>query len=257
MLRSNARSVQKLEPRIFETAMNKHRPPQDKVRSIEFENLQFAYPHRPDTRVLKGIFLRIEKGQFVAFVGASGCGKSTMIAMLERFYDPVRVQQEPTLYAGTVRENISFGDPELEKPCTDEAIEEACRAANAWDFVLSLPEGLSTQCGNNGSQFSGGQRQRLAIARALIRKPNLLLLDEATSALDTQSEKIVQDALKRASEDSERITIAVTHRLSTVRDADLICVFYGGRIIETGTHTELLSGQGKMYRAMCKAQGLT
>lgn len=90
MLRSNARSVQKLEPRIFETAMNKHRPPQDKVRSIEFENLQFAYPHRPDTRVLKGIFLRIEKGQFVAFVGASGCGKSTMIAMLERFYDPVR-----------------------------------------------------------------------------------------------------------------------------------------------------------------------
>lgn len=198
--------------------------------------------------------------------------------MLERFYDPTRgvieidgeslpdlspwayrkcvslVQQEPTLYQGTVRENISLGTDE--KLATDEQIERVCRAANAWEFVASLPEGMETQCGNNGSQFSGGQRQRIAIARALLREPRVLLLDEATSALDTESEKIVQEALAKAAATSDRITIAVAHRLSTVRDADKIHVFHGGKIVESGSHSDLLA-HGKLYPAMCEAQGIS
>lgn len=225
---------------------------------------------------------QIKKGQFVALVGASGCGKSTMIAMLERFYDPTTgsividgdaalsdlnprlyrhivalVQQEPTLFQGSIRENISLGiDAEsLDEIVPDTQIEAACRAANAWDFVSSLPEGLATPCGSSGLQLSGGQRQRIAIARALIRQPKILLLDEATSALDTESEKIVQRALEEAARDGERITIAVAHRLSTVKDADVICVFYGGRIVERGTHAQLVA-KGGMYKQMCEAQNL-
>jgi ATP-binding cassette subfamily B (MDR/TAP) protein 1 len=206
--------------------------------------------------------------------------------MLERFYDPSSgtisiansalptlnprlyrriiglVQQEPTLFQGTIRENIALGvdDPETEgkDPATsvpDKRIEAALRAANAWDFVSSLPEGLDTQAGSNGAQLSGGQRQRIAIARALIRNPKVLLLDEATSALDTESEKIVQGALAEAAKEGDRITIAVAHRLSTIKDADKICVFLGGKITEAGTHQELLA-QGGLYRKMCEAQAL-
>lgn len=204
-----------------------------------------------------------------------------MIAMLERFYDPVTghitidstaldtmnprlyrnqaalVQQEPTLYPSTIRENVSMGLPTTANPSSisDSKIEAACRAANAWDFISSLPDGLNTLCGSNGLQLSGGQRQRIAISRALLRNPRLLLLDEATSALDTQSERIVQDALNEAAAQGDRITIAVAHRLSTIRHADVICVFDGGRIAETGTHEQLLA-QGRLYRKMCEAQNL-
>ncbi|KAL2293362.1 hypothetical protein FJTKL_05286 [Diaporthe vaccinii] len=129
------------------------------------------------------------------------------------------------------------------------------RSANAWDFVSSLPEGLNTDVGSNGSQLSGGQRQRIAIARALIRNPNILLLDEATSALDTESEKIVQNALDEAAKVGDRIIFAVAHRLSTIKDADVICVFYNGKIAEVGTHAELVA-QGGIYQGMREAQAL-
>lgn len=205
-----------------------------------------------------------------------------MIGLLERFYDPnsgtitidgsasldsinprlyrsrlALVQQEPTLFPGSIRENISFGmDVEATgKPASEAQIEAACRAANAWDFVSSLPEGLNTPCGTSGSQLSGGQRQRIAIARALVRNPKVVLLDEATSALDTQSERVVQEALMTAAKADNRITIAVAHRLSTVRDADRIFVFFDGRILEAGTHRELLD-KGGMYQKMCDMQRL-
>lgn len=217
-----------------------------------------------------------------------------MIAMFERFYDPSTgslsidgdsltalnprlyrrivslVQQEPTLFQGTIRENVALGidDPTATNPTDDSKtpaaaaievsdadIEAALRAANAWDFVSSLPDGLHTPTGSNGTQLSGGQRQRIAIARSLIRNPKVLLLDEATSALDTESEKIVQGVLAEAAKKGDRITVAVAHRLSTIKDADVICVFYGGRIVEKGTHAELIALNG-MYRKMCEAQSL-
>ncbi|KAG4253060.1 hypothetical protein FPRO03_07021 [Fusarium proliferatum] len=239
-------------------------------------------------RILRGINVNIKKGQFVAFVGASVCGKSTMIALLERFYDPTTssididstcltslnprlyrrivglVQQEPALLQGSIRENIALGVDEPSDDTTsssatgtvsDKEIESALRAANGWDFMSSLPEGLSTPVGSHGTQLSGGQRQRIAIARTLIRDPKVLLLDETTSALDTESEKTILDALSKATMDSKRITIAVAHRLSTIKNADTICVFHARKIREVGTHQELIA-QGGMYRKMCEAQAL-
>ncbi|CAG7939190.1 unnamed protein product [Penicillium nalgiovense] len=271
--------LEQLDPTIRETEENRESGPGD-FKSLELDNLQFSYPMRPNARVLRGIDLHIKGGQFAAFVGASGCGKSTMISMLERFYDPIAghikidsrnldtlnpclyrsqvalVQQEPTLYPVTIRENVSLGAP-IEKSSmpSDDEIEAACRAANAWDFISSLPDGLATPCGANGMQLSGGQRQRLAISRALLRNPKFLLLDEATSALDTQSERIVQNALNEAAAQEYRITVAVAHRLSTIRHADVICVFDGGKIVESGTHEELLRN-GRLYPKMCEAQNL-
>ncbi|GJC93471.1 ABC transporter [Colletotrichum higginsianum] len=275
-----------LQPTIQETPQNRDAAP-EAGSALGFEQLRFSYPLRPETHVLRGLDLercskltakQISKGQFVAFVGASGCGKSTMIAMLERFYDPTTgkirvdgdalselnprlyrrivalVQQEPTLFQGSIRENIALGiDAESMTDVPDAQIEMACRAANAWDFVSSLPEGLATPAA--AAACSCPVRQRIAIARALIRNPKILLLDEATSALDTESEKIVQRALNEAARDGERITIAVAHRLSTVKDADMICVFYGGRIVERGTHSQLVA-KGGMYKRMCEAQNL-
>ena len=218
--------------------------------------------------------MKIESGTYAAFVGPSGCGKSTIISLLERFYDPTSgsitlneadislmspmlyrrymslVQQEPPLYIGSVRKNIAIG---LDYEPSEDQISEACKQANIFDFISSLPEGLNTPCGSKGLQFSGGQRQRIAVARALIRKPRLLLLDEATSALDTQSERIVQQALDDAA--TERTTIAVAHRLSTIQHADVIFVIEDGRIAEVGTHEVLRKRKGR-YHAMCLAQAL-
>jgi ATP-binding cassette, subfamily B (MDR/TAP), member 1 len=160
------------------------------------------------------------------------------------------VSQETTLYQGSIRENVTLG---MSHDVSDEAVIKACQDANIHDFIMSLPDGYATDCGSRGQAFSGGQRQRLATARALLRDPPLLLLDEATSALDTESERIVQAALENAAKG--RTTIAVAHRLSTVQDADQLFVLDGGRIVERGTHGELLKQRGRYYE-MCQAQSL-
>ncbi|KAK1756016.1 P-loop containing nucleoside triphosphate hydrolase protein [Echria macrotheca] len=242
--------------------------------SIEFRDVHFRYPTRPEQPVLRGLNLTISPGQYVALVGASGCGKSTTIALLERFYDPLAggifvdgkeisrlnineyrsfialVSQEPTLYQGTIRENILLG---AATDVTDEQIEFACKEANIFDFILSLPDGFNTVVGSKGALLSGGQKQRIAIARALIRNPVILLLDEATSALDSESEHVVQAALDKAAKG--RTTIAVAHRLSTIQKADIIYVFDQGRIVEQGTHSELMRKNGR-YAELVNLQSL-
>ncbi|KAI5310596.1 GTPase-activating protein [Ascosphaera atra] len=235
---------------------------------IEFRDVHFRYPTRPQQPVLRGLNLTVKPGQYVALVGASGCGKSTTIALLERFYDPTSggvlvdgtdisqlnvnsyrkqlalVSQEPTLYQGTIKDNILLGlDDYADVP--QSRVEEVCKAANIYDFILSLPEGFDTVVGSKGSMLSGGQKQRVAIARALIRNPKVLLLDEATSALDSESEKVVQAALDAAARG--RTTVAVAHRLSTIQNADVIYVFDQGRIVESGTHGELLHRKGRYF----------
>ncbi|ETN36902.1 uncharacterized protein HMPREF1541_07889 [Cyphellophora europaea CBS 101466] len=269
-----------LKAKIAETPENKGigplSRPGDKDGALAVEDVEFRYAQRDAARVLRGITLDIPPGSYAACVGPSGCGKSTLISLLERFYDPTSgritisstdiasmsprnwraymslVQQEPTLYQGSVSENISLG---LSHTPSETELLSACRQANALEFIQSLPEGLATPCGSKGLQFSGGQRQRIAIARALIRQPRLLLLDEATSALDTQSERVVQTALDQATKDSSRTTVAVAHRLSTIRHADVIFVFAGGKVAERGTHDELLALRGR-YFEMARAQSL-
>jgi ATP-binding cassette subfamily B (MDR/TAP) protein 1 len=260
--------------RIHETNENRDIGPPNEDAPIDLEKVEFKYNQRGSKRVLRGISMKIEPGTYVAFVGPSGCGKSTIVSLLERFYDPTSgrillngnnitsvsptlyrrymslVQQEPPLYLGSVRQNIALG---LDYEPSKEEMEEACRQANALDFISSLPEGLNTPCGSKGLQFSGGQRQRIAVARALIRHPRLLLLDEATSALDTQSEQVVLKALNQAAE--TRTTVAVAHRLSTIRDAHQIFVIEDGKIAEQGTHAELQRLKGRYY-SMCLAQSL-
>ncbi|KAM0541190.1 hypothetical protein ACHAPJ_013354 [Fusarium lateritium] len=270
--------IRSLKPFVAETPENHEDGPSDSPECMALDNIKFSYPTRPDAKVLGGISMTIRPGEFAAFVGSSGCGKSTMIAMLERFYDPssgsislgakniaslnprlyrghtALVQQEPTLYQGTIRENISLGF-EDSRALTEDMIVDACKQANIYSFIVSLPEGLNTQCGSRGLSLSGGQRQRIAIARALIRNPKILFLDEATSALDTESERIVQEALAEAAARGKRITIAVAHRLSTIKDANRIFVFLGGRIAELGTHMSLMQ-KGGIYYKMCLAQSL-
>lgn len=243
--------------------------------TVEFRDVHFRYPTRPEQPVLRGLNLSVKPGQYIALVGASGCGKSTTIALLERFYDPLvggiyvdgkeisslnlndyrsfvaLVSQEPTLYQGTIRENVLLGADH--EDVTDSEIEFACREANIYDFIMSLPDGFSTVVGSKGSMLSGGQKQRIAIARALLRDPKILLLDEATSALDSESEHVVQVALDKAAKG--RTTIAVAHRLSTIQKADVIYVFDQGRIVESGTHTELMQKGGR-YSELVNLQSL-
>ncbi|KAF5985388.1 ATP-binding protein cassette subfamily B (MDR TAP) member 1 [Fusarium coicis] len=243
--------------------------------TLEFRDVHFRYPTRPEQPVLRGLNLTVRPGQYIALVGASGCGKSTTIALLERFYDPLSggvfidgheistlnvndyrshialVSQEPTLYQGTIRENILLGTAREDVP--DEDVEFACREANIHDFIISLPDGFNTVVGSKGTLLSGGQKQRIAIARALIRDPKILLLDEATSALDSESEHVVQAALDKAAKG--RTTIAVAHRLSTIQKADVIYVFDQGRIVEEGTHSELMKKNGR-YAELVNLQSL-
>ncbi|QDS69927.1 hypothetical protein FKW77_001594 [Venturia effusa] len=242
---------------------------------VEFRDVHFRYPTRPEQPVLRGLNLSIKPGQYVALVGASGCGKSTTIALLERFYDPLSggvyvdgqevsklnvndyrsylalVSQEPTLYQGTIRDNVLLGADREGVP--EEEIIKACKDANIYEFIMSLPDGFNTVCGQKGGLLSGGQKQRIAIARALLRNPKILLLDEATSALDSESEKVVQLALDKAAKG--RTTIAVAHRLSTIQKADIIYVIDGGRVVEEGSHNYLLSKNGR-YAELVTMQSL-
>ena len=223
--------------------------------------------------ILKDINLSIKKGQKIALVGASGGGKTTLVDLLPRFYDVCEgsisidghdirslkisslrqlmgnVNQEPILFNDTIFNNIAFGV----EGATMEQVVEAAKIANAHDFIMEKEEGYQTNIGDRGVKLSGGQRQRLSIARAVLRNPPILILDEATAALDTHSEKVVQEALERVM--SNRTTIAIAHRLSTVKDADEIIVIDGGRIVERGTHEELLAKDG-YYKKLNDMQAL-
>ncbi len=232
--------------------------------TIEFKNVNFAYSHGRE--VLHKINFRIEHGQSVAFVGRSGAGKTTLVNLLPKFYEfsdgdiyidnhnirDIRleslrshialVSQHVTLFNDTIAHNIAYGSLEN---ATQEDIEQAARAAHALEFIIELPDGFETIVGENGVLLSGGQRQRLAIARAILKDAPILILDEATSALDTESERLIQDALKRVMQN--RTTLVIAHRLSTIESVDKIVVLDEGKIVETGTHAQLLEKQGAYY----------
>ncbi|XP_009474940.1 PREDICTED: multidrug resistance protein 1-like [Nipponia nippon] len=235
--------------------------------NVMIKDVAFNYPNRPEVKILQGLNLKVEKGQTLALVGSSGCGKSTVVQLLERFYDPLNgemlfdgknaktlniqwlraqmgiVSQEPILFDCTIAENIAYGDNS--RQVSHEEIVNAAKEANIHSFVDSLPDKYNTRVGDKGTQLSGGQKQRIAIARALVRRPQILLLDEATSALDTESEKIVQEALDKAREG--RTCIVIAHRLSTIQNADKIAVVQNGKVVEQGTHQQLLAKKGIYY----------
>lgn len=240
--------------------------------NIEYRNVSFAYPSRPDIQIFKDLNFQIQAGETVALVGPSGAGKSTIIQLLLQYYDiqggqilidgedtqvlgeqQVRskiaiVPQEVILFGGTIRENISYGKLDA----TEEEIIEAARQANCLEFITQFPEGLETIVGERGIKLSGGQRQRIAIARAILKNPAILLLDEATSALDSESERLVQDALEKLMQN--RTSIVIAHRLSTIRKADKILVVQNGKIVEQGNHETLTQNEDGVYLNLLKLQ---
>lgn len=241
---------------------------------VEFRNVSFNYPSRPDHAVLKNLSFRVEQGQTLAVVGPSGAGKSTLVNLLFCFYKPSNgsvflgnveasdaniedfranlglVPQEVLLFGGTIYENILYGNPHIANAQTE--VEAAARKANAHDFIMSFPDGYQTLVGDRGIRLSGGQRQRIAIARAILRNPNFLVLDEATSSLDSESEIQVQGALKELMKG--RTSIVIAHRLSTIRHADKIVVLKAGEIAEQGSHDELMKRDSGLYRRMVEQQ---
>ncbi|CAA0843269.1 ABC transporter B family member 2 [Striga hermonthica] len=239
---------------------------------IQFKNVTFNYPSRPDVMIFNKLCLDIPPGKIVALVGGSGSGKSTVISLIERFYEPISghilldgtdirkldlkwfrqqiglVNQEPALFATTIRDNILYG----KNDATTEEIMRAAKLSEAINFISNLPDRFETQVGERGIQLSGGQKQRIAISRAIVKNPSILLLDEATSALDAESEESVQDALDHVM--VGRTTVIVAHRLSTIRNADVIAVVQNGTIVETGSHEELISRPNSAYVSLVQLQ---
>ena len=239
---------------------------------VEFKDVLFRYPSRPEMEVLKNISFKIENGQTIAIVGPSGSGKSTLAALLLRFYVPEKgeilfdgknaadfslselrsqiaiVPQDVLLFGGTIKENIAYGKPNA----TDEEIRQAARQANAYDFIESFPEKFETIVGERGIKLSGGQRQRIAIARAVLKNPAILILDEATSSLDSESERLVQEALEKLM--VGRTSFVIAHRLSTIRNSDSIMVIDKGIVLEQGTHEELVMKPDGLYRNLTRLQ---
>ncbi len=233
---------------------------------VEFRDVEFAYPSRPDVPVLRGVSFRVPSGSTLALVGPSGAGKSTITGLLMRFYEPTTgeiivdgepasgygladyrshvgiVPQDIVLFGGTIAENIAYGDPDA----TTDRIRGAARMANALEFIESFPGGFDTIVGERGVQLSGGQRQRVAIARAILKNPSILILDEATSSLDAESERLVQQALERVMRG--RTTFVIAHRLSTIRNARQIAVIRNGAVVEFGSYRELIDARGTFAR---------
>ena len=262
-------NVGKLTADVEATGEKQSSTPTTQASSVQLRDVHFSYPARPDIKVLNGLSIDMRPGKFYALVGPSGAGKSTIISLVERLYTPsaggilidgvditksrsvsfrdniALVPQESVLFEGSIEFNISLG-ARPGHAVSRASIEEACKLANIHDTIMALPEGYSTLCGPNGNQFSGGQKQRLSIARALVRKPSLLILDESTSALDAESERLLQDGLSRA---ARGITvIAIAHRLHTIRKADVIFLIEEGRCVDRGSHEELLE-RSESYRA--------
>ena len=240
--------------------------------NIVYDNVRFNYPSRPDVEVLKGISFEVAAGEKIALVGYSGAGKSTIVQLLMRFYDPqygkitvdgvdvtaypltalrsmmAIVPQEVMLFGGTIQENIAYGRP----GAPEDEVREAARKANALQFIDSFPEGMQTVVGERGVKLSGGQRQRVAIARAILKDPKILILDEATSSLDAESEQLVQSALDELMKN--RTTIVIAHRLATIRKVDTIYVIREGQIVESGSHNELALIDKGLYANLIKLQ---
>lgn len=253
---------------VHKNNLNQHRVKGD----LEFKNIQFTYPTRPDFQVLKNMSFSAKAGETIALVGSSGSGKSTLASLALRFYEPnsgqytidgklssnyeltelrdqmAIVPQDVLLFGGTIRENILYGKPSA----TNDEVIEAAKQANAYDFIMSFPDQFETLVGDRGIQLSGGQRQRVAIARAVLKNPSILILDEATSSLDSESERLVQEALDKLM--IGRTSIVIAHRLSTIRNADKIVVLQKGEVLETGTHQELITNENGLYYKLSKMQ---
>jgi ATP-binding cassette, subfamily B (MDR/TAP), member 1 len=275
MLYMKSRKPNVYSPPQKELEMGLETPSATATPAITFHKVQFRYPTRPEVAVLKGLSFDVLQGENICIVGPSGSGKSTIIALLERFYEPTAgiivangkkihnqdvedyrsslglVSQETHLYQGSIRDNLLLGVKE--KDVDDERLFQVCKDSNIHDFIVSLPESYNTNIGPRGLSLSGGQRQRIAIARALLRNPQILLLDEATSALDPESQTLVMEALERVGKG--RTTISVTHHMEMVKRADKVLVIENGRVVESGTYEELVRMRGRFWEMAGELMG--